>query len=641
MSQGDVASERMDVWVSMLHALPIPAALVDPSGTVTARNRWIEAEVGDPLVALETAQVAPGLAFGFDASTRWRVRPLNGDATVLLATAEREDVGDHLLRKFFSSGDSLFVVYDQFGRVVESNSAWENLLGYGHDEVFGLDSWTLLPPSDLETRARVEEELRTQGRSEPAFAMRTAVGDYRLIQWALHFDTSVGRCFGIGRDVTEENRLANELHRLAYTDELTGLPNRARLLEDLEECLDSSHTPAVLFCDLDHFKVVNDSLGHHAGDLLLSAIADRISSLQQSTDSLFARLGGDEFVVLLGQGSWKRATAAAEEILDSMAAPFQVLGRPLHVNMSIGIAVAEPASSTLAEGLLGDADTAAYKAKALGRNRYKIFDSELRSAVDRRFNVEAGLRSAIAAERVEVHFQPIVALPGAGVIGAEALVRWRTEDGELLTPGHFIDVAEEAGLMLPIGHEVLTQAIQVGAELAATGRPIPISVNASSAELSAGADYVSRVLEAAARFGLDPHLILIEITESSVVAVDSILPTLNAFREHGVLIGLDDFGTGFSSLSHLRSLPIDVVKVDRSFVSDLADDEVTRAVTASLVDLCAALGLEVILEGVETTEHASAAEQLGGTKAQGFLYHRPMPKADLMALLGQRQQASV
>ncbi len=633
-SHEDGFGEEILAWASMLAVLPIPAALVDADGHIVDRNRWIEAEVGAPLVDLESVKEAPGLAFGIDEATRWRVRPLDEGAGILLATAEREDAGDHLLRKFFSSGDSLFVVYDQFGRVVESNAAWENLLGYGHDEVFGLDSWTLLPPSDLETRDRVERELRTQGRSEPVFEMRTKDGAYRLVQWALHFDTSVGRCFGIGRDITEENRLANELHRMAYTDELTELPNRTKLIDTLEAILGTSATPAVLFCDLDHFKVVNDSLGHHTGDLLLKAIADRIGALATAPDSFFARLGGDEFVFLLNDSSWDIATATAERILGLLGEPFSVLGHSLHANMSIGIAMAQAEGDRTAETILGEADTAAYKAKALGRNRYRKFDEGLRATVDRRFNVEAGLRAALANDQFEVHYQPIVALPGAGVVGLEALVRWRASDGTLMLPGEFLDVAEEAGLMPDIGREVIKQALTVAAEFADGGRPLPMSINASAAELGCGADYVTQVIDLAAELGLDPSLILLEVTESSVVAVESILPTLNAFRSYGVRIGLDDFGTGFSSLSHLRTLPIDVVKVDRTFVSDLLGDQVTRAVTSSLLNLCAALGLDVVLEGVETTEHASAAEQLGGTMAQGYLFHRPMPLPELRKLLG-------
>jgi len=297
----DTRAMQREAWAAVVGALPVPAALVDEAGAVLAGNRWLGVEDGATLLR-HNADVAPGLAFGADGATRWRVRPLDNadasDAAVLLATAERLHASDHLLRRFFSSGESLFVVYDQAGRIVESNKAWENLLGYSADEVFGLDSWTLLPPDDLTTRAQVEADLRDHGRAEPVFQMRRSDGSFRLVKWALHFDTTVGRCFGIGRDITDEDRIAQELHRRATTDELTGLANRATFVEALSEALADGALPSVMFMDLDNFKVINDSLGHHAGDILLAALGRRLDNLAESEDSLVGRLGGDEFVVM-------------------------------------------------------------------------------------------------------------------------------------------------------------------------------------------------------------------------------------------------------------------------------------------------------------------------------------------------------
>ncbi len=626
----------LEAWAAMLQVMPVPAALVDSEGIVMHANRWIEVGDNDQLVQPASQEVAPGLVFGVDGSSRWRVRPLNNDASVLLATADREDAGDHLLRKFFASSDALFVVYDQAGRVIESNAAWEQMLGYDHDAVFGLDSWTLLPSDDLETRVRVEEDLRTQGRSEPAFRMRTADGSYRLVQWALQFDNSVGRCFGVGRDITEEDRAAAELHRRAFTDELTGLANRAALVELLDQYLKSETIPAVLFCDLDHFKVVNDSLGHFAGDLLLTEIAKRLDVLcaaDSAGDAHVGRLGGDEFVVLLGDSDIERAELTAMAILDAMAAPFTVLGRPVHASLSLGIALAEQGSSRTSEQLLGEADTAAYKAKELGRGRSVVYDSDLRASVKRRFNVESELRFALEHNQFEVHYQPIVGLPGGGVVGVEALVRWRNSLGDLVLPGRFLDVAEAAGLMPQLGDYVMVEALKAGAEIAAHGRELLISVNVSSAEVAAR-DFAQYVTEAIDDAGFDPRLVLLEITESTVIDTESALPAIRELHSLGVKIGLDDFGTGFSSLSHLRDLPINVVKVDRSFVAGLTSDDVTLAVTSSILQLSRALGLDVILEGIEHRTEANLAEQLGAKLAQGYLFHKPMPLADLRHLLG-------
>ena len=620
-------------WIHMLHALPVPAAIVDSDGVTIAANRWIDTWQGEPLLRPATEETAPGLALGVDSTSRWRVRPLDADAKYLLATAEREDAGDHLLRQFFSSGDALFVVYDQAGRIIESNAAWDSLLGYSAEEAFGLDSWSLLPPDEAAVQEQVETELRTHSRSEPRFHMRNADGEYRLVQWALHFDAAVGRCFGIGRDITEEGREAAELHRRAYTDELTGLSNRAHLLLTLDGYLETTDMPAVLFCDLDHFKLVNDSLGHSAGDALLAALGRRLETLQIGPESLVSRLGGDEFVVLLRNADQDYASQIAREMLDMMRSPFIIAGRSLHVGMSIGIALARDKPEwRSSQVLLSEADTAVYEAKAKGRNSVVVFDDELRSTNERRLSVEDGLRHALQNDGLEVHYQPIIDVETKVIVGVEALVRWRRCDGELIGPGGFLDVAEEAGLLPAIGLYVMEHAMRLGADLSANGVDMLISVNVSAQEVSNNrlADDVQSLLR---RTGMNASNLLLEITESAVLNTDMALPLLRELREVGVSIGLDDFGTGFSSLAHLRTLPIDVVKVDRSFVGDLVTDEVTRAVTASLIGLCDALGLFTILEGVETEDQSQAVEDMGGGMAQGFLYYRPMPASVLRSMI--------
>jgi len=626
----EVAPSELAAWSAVVGAMPIPAAVVTHLGDVLATNRWLDVEPGDRLLDAAIVGDNSTLRFGVD-QTRYRVRPVDMDGRFLLATAEREDAGDHLLRQFFSSGDALFVVYDQAGLIIQSNAAWEKLLGYTSDQVFGLDSWSLLPDSDVITRPEVELELRQRGRAETDFQMRTADGSYRRVRWALQFDASVGRCFGIGRDVTEEGKITAELERRAFHDQLTGLNNRSLLVDRLDEVLAQGASPSLLFCDLDRFKVVNDSLGHQAGDVLLSKIAARIGSVDLGEDALLARFGGDEFVVLVESGGVRRARDVAAQLVDSLSEPFDVSGRSLHVTMSIGISSADLSPTRTAKGLLGDADTAAYAAKTRGRARWVVFDEDLRSAAARRLDVEVGLRQALAEGCIEPFFQPIVTLPDAEVVGVEALVRWRTPDG-LISPGDFLDVADDAGLMPELGRCVITGAIEAAARLGEFDRPFVMSINVADPELKAPGfcEWIEEEVRAA---GLEPSTFLIEITESSVLATDPAVPVLLRLRAAGFRIGLDDFGTGFSSLAHLRELPIDVVKVDRSFVADLVDDPVTRAVTESLVTLCTALGLHVVLEGIETFEQATAAEKIGGRSAQGYLFHRPMSIADLIELL--------
>lgn len=619
------ASTRISAWSEVLDAMPIPAAIVTSEGVVASANRWIGIGTGSTLLEPEAAGRSRN-RFGTD-GTRWRVRPLDESGEFLLATAEREDAGDHLLKHFYSSGDALFVVYDQEGRIIQSNPAWERLLGLASDEVFGMNTWDLADEEDAHQRREIETQLITTGRAQGDFRFRGTDGIARNIRLHLQFDRSVGRCFGIGRDITEEGRLTAELERRAFHDELTGLRNRFSLMEHLEELLATGGSPALLFCDVDRFKIVNDSLGHAMGDQLLAELGNRLRNIDLGGDAQLARFGGDEFVIVLGSGGESRARLAAVRIQDALSEPFEIAGRVLHVTMSIGISACSTGRRRSAEELLGDADTAAYEAKARGRKRWIVFDDKLQAAAQRRLDVEAGLREAITNRDIEAFFQPIVTVHDGRVIGAEALVRWRSPE-RVISPGEFLDVAEDAGLMPEIGKIMVDSTIAAAAHFAAIGCPITMSINVSDPELKVPGfcdGLIAQVLDA----GLQPSSFLIEITESAVLATDPALPVLRRLRNAGFRIGLDDFGTGFSSLAHLRQLPIDVVKVDRSFVADLPTDPVTHAVTASLVSLCGALDLDVVMEGVETTEQADSVMEIGGTVAQGYLFHRPMPIDEL------------
>jgi len=624
-------SGEFDAWETMLKALPIPAAIVNNEGRTIAANRWLDEPVGErlfqPFTVGDRSQ-----AFRIGAqNSRWRVRPLNHDGTVCLATTERLDVGDHLLRRFFSSNDALFVVYDQAGRVLESNHAWESLLGYTTEEMFGIDSWTLLPEDDLSTRPEVEAALRRNGRADPTFRMRTTTGEFRLIHWALHFDFSVGRCFGIGRDVTEEDRLATELERRAYTDELTGLANRARLVDRMEQLLASNSNPAVLYCDLDQFKVINDSLGHTVGDLFLRALGVRLQNLALTYNgALAARLGGDEFVLLIDDADEERAMHIAYSLIDALKSPVDLDGRRIHASMSIGVATSHLCSTT--DELLSRADTAVYEAKRIGRGTPVHFDESLQQRVERRFHVEAGLRDALQTGRIETHYQPIVDLRTGRIVGAEALVRWRTPDGEIVSPGQFLDVAEDAGLLPAIGTQVAQHAFHTASRILSDDPDFYIGINASQDELLTDG-YCAELTEAARRVKVSPGQVVVEILESAAISTARTLPVLEELRTRGFRIALDDFGTGFSSLAHLRDLPIDIVKVDRSFVASMGQDDVARALTKSLVDLGMSLELEIVMEGIETEDQQNSALAIGGSLAQGYRYFKPMPGADLLDLL--------
>ncbi len=539
---------------------------------------------------------------------------------------------DGLRARFFTIGESLLTVTDPAGEIIECNPAWERVLGYHPGELGGLNIWSLVPPADQQQRPRVDEQLRTVGTSSPTLHMRSRHNSTHLVRWTLQFDPQAQLCFWVGRDVTEDERLRIELEQRANHDILTGLPNRGALLERLNMRLAAGRRPAVLFCDLDHFKVVNDSLGHQVGDALLTEIAKRIGPVATADGSFFGRLGGDEFVVMIDDATTDRAVTASGAIIDALREPFVVADRWLHVGVSIGITVPLPNGTASATELLSQADTAAYEAKK-DRNTWVVFDDELRAAAARRFNVEAGLRKALDENRFEVLFQPIVALPESKMVGAEALVRWRQDDGSLLAPDAFLDVAEETGLLHPIGTMVIENALSVAAQMATMASDFMMSINCTANELTRRgfAEDLAALIRSA---GVPPSNILVEITESAVLRTDaSVIAILEELRSIGVKIGLDDFGTGFSSLAHLRELPIDLVKIDRSFVGDVVSDPITEAMTGSLIGLCRALDRDVIVEGIETTTQALTIHRMGGSMAQGWRFHKPMPAGQLVAQL--------
>lgn len=620
----------LGAWAEVLSAIPTAAALVDVDGAILARNRWIEADVGALLIEPGREQ---GPRRGIDGTSRWRVRPVRADGDILLATTERYGTGDHLLRRFFASADALYVVYDASGCVVEWNGAWERMLGYSSDEMIGLNSWSLLPAEDKDLRAVIEKDLRERGRSEPSWRMRAADGSYRTIQWSLHFDSTVNRCFGIGRDVSEDARQRDELHRMAYTDDLTGLANRSRTIAELDRHLrDPDKTPAVLFCDLDHFKVVNDSLGHSYGDRLLAALGQRLANLLNGADLMVGRLGGDEFAVVVRDGGRSAALDAAMQVREAVEPEFAVLGRQIRVGVSIGICVADESEPKTAETMFEQADLAVYKAKDVGRGEIVVFGPELQHNVDRRFNIEAELRRGLESGAFEPYFQPIVCTESGAVRGAEALLRWRRNDGRIVTPGEFLDVAIETGLIAPIGRQMISRALTEFSSVGSSAlRGRWLTLNVSAREFSR--EFVSWLLAEVRTSGLGQGQVIVEVTESVALEGVTLYDHLVRLREGGVNVALDDFGTGHSSLAHLRTLPIDVIKIDRSFVADLAHDETTQALTRSLVDLCNALDLDVVFEGIETAAEAAAVVRARGRFAQGYLYGRPMPLENLRQML--------
>jgi diguanylate cyclase (GGDEF)-like protein/PAS domain S-box-containing protein len=441
------------------------------------------------------------------------------------------------------------------------------------------------------------------------------------------------------RDISERKRFEEELARHAFQDALSGLPNRRLFLDHLEHALRRSERSlerhAILFMDIDRFKMINDSLGHNAGDMVLTSVAERLQASLRPGDML-ARFGGDEFTILLeGVGAVEDAVAAAQRILDRLRQPISLPeGHEVVVSASIGIAFTSHMMSR--DDVLHDADVAMYQAKVGGRGgRYEVFDVEaMGSRSAERIDLEVALRRALERDELEVYYQPLFSLHEPHIIGAEALVRWHHPTRGFLEPGQFIGLAEETGLILPIGRFVLEQACRQARMWRETfGVTLEIGINLSARQFQqAGlADEIEEVLRAT---GVEASQVCLEITES--LAIDNVEATaeiLYKLRSLGVHMAIDDFGTGYSALGYLTSFPIDIVKIDRSFIDGVDTDSVKSAIVSSVVTLSQAIGTTTVVEGVETAAELAHLKGLGCDVAQGFYLARPMAAEALETLI--------
>lgn len=433
----------------------------------------------------------------------------------------------------------------------------------------------------------------------------------------------------------ERKKYEAELSHQAHHDPLTGLPNRTLFLEFLQLAMARARryrsTVAVLFLDLDRFKVVNDSLGHDAGDELLVALGQRLRGIVRPGDTV-ARFGGDEFTILCEDlptaGAGDHATDVAERLLHVIEQPFLLDGEEQYLSASIGIALAAPGAER-PEGLLRDADAAMYRAKERGKGRWELFDEVMRATALERLETENALHRALDRGELRVHYQPMVSLRDPRCIGAEALVRWAHPDRGLLDPEQFIDLAEESGLIVPVGCWVIEDACRRSRRWRTEHGPsFVVSVNLSGRQLS-NPELARQVSTALEHTGADPAGLCFEITENVLMDdVEATIGAITALKRLGVTLSIDDFGTGYSSLGYLKRFPVDAVKVDRSFIHGLGTDPEDSAIVAAVVSLGHALGLTVIAEGVETDRQLSELVDLGCDAAQGYLFARPGPGDD-------------
>lgn len=438
----------------------------------------------------------------------------------------------------------------------------------------------------------------------------------------------------VGRDITQRKTAEDEIHHLAFYDPLTGLPNRPLLLERLEKVLTQGawrrHQGALMFIDVDNFKILNDTLGHHTGDLLLQKIATRLSACVRKTDTV-ARLGGDEFVVMLEDlggdpiAATERARIVAEKILNHLREPFDLDGHLHYATSSIGVTSLNGQHDNVSN-LLKQADLAMYQAKTLGRNTVCFFNPDMQAAVSAKAAVSSDLRIGLQEKQFLLYYQPMVDRHGR-ITGLEALLRWQHPERGLLGPMEFIPVAEETGLILPLGLWVLETVCELLAGWAE--RPeaagLSIAVNVSVRQFR-HPDFVDTVMAAIRRTGVRPHRLKLELTESLLAdRMETTIAKMGTLKALGVTLSLDDFGMGYSSLSALKRLPLDQLKIDKSFVADLLTDPNDAAISRAIITLAQSLSLEVVAEGVETQAQHDFLMDQGCDQFQGYLFSKPLP----------------
>jgi diguanylate cyclase (GGDEF)-like protein/PAS domain S-box-containing protein len=553
---------------------------------------------------------------------------LEEEVTARTAALREREASTRLL--FDANPLPMFLCHATTGTMLDANNAAIEHYGWERSRFLSFHVADLSAPGELAS-GDVLVDLTGERRH---LTRAGRIIDVELDSHAVTFDGEPAVLVTVS-DVTQRNGLERELRHQAFHDSLTGLPNRALMLDRLEQALARRQrhrgVVGVLLLDLDDFKTVNDSLGHAIGDQLLAVVADRLRAMTRSDDTV-ARLGGDEFVIITDGLTEADVEAAAARIASEVGAPIDIEGRELRVRVSIGIALARNGSA--AGELLRDADVALYQAKSRGRGRWVRFDDDLRGAAMARLTLESELRRAVEESELVVHYQPVISLEDGTVEGVEALVRWQHPERGLVLPGEFLQVAEETGLISEVGRVVLTEAAaQARRWLDDEVGRLTVSVNLAARQL-ASSRIVALVAAVLERSRLDPAQLCLEVTEHALLEdIDTATAVLHELSDLGVQLSVDDFGTGYSSLVYLRQLPVDQLKIDRAFVSGLPTSERDAAIVAGVISLAHSLGLTVVAEGVEDHSLAGHLRELGCELAQGYLWSPALAPGDLRAWL--------
>jgi diguanylate cyclase (GGDEF)-like protein/PAS domain S-box-containing protein len=523
------------------------------------------------------------------------------------------------------------------GRWLQVNRALCKILGYSEREMIVTDFLTVIHPDDLSVAVEAIKRLRKGNSSIDQCEVRFQHKSGHKV-WGLWSASLAGGSHAAStplvfqiQDITDRKRAEEQLQHEAMHDVMTGLPNRAMFIDHLELAIaraqrNEARKFAVLYIDLDRFKIINDSLGHAVGDQLLKEVAVRLWKCVRAGDTV-ARLGGDEFVLLLEDiYEETEAIEVAERIKIELAAPFTLNGREVYTTVSVGVA-SSWTSYHQAEGLIRDADAAMYRAKSLGKNRHEIYDSAMHAQVNDLLQMETALRMAVERNELVVYYQSIVDLETFKISGFEALVRWNHPERGFISPANFIPLAEETGLIVDIGEWVLRDAcrqMERWQKIFPSDPPLFVSVNLSSKQFIQS-DLIQRVTQIIEETKINPEGLKLEITESAVMDnVETATEMLKKLRALGIKLSIDDFGTGYSSLSYLHRFPIDTLKVDRSFVVNMSEDGENVEIVRTIVSLAQNLGMNVIAEGVETKEQLGALRKLGCENGQGYFFSKPV-----------------
>jgi len=564
------------------------------------------------------------------------------DITGYKQMQRRLQVAMEVLRQF---SDNLIVI-DQNFLVVATNSAFQRNYGYAQKTLLGRSPAELLAePLEAAAAEQLKTELATQGQWAGELWTRTQAGE-RILQWvkisAIHVEAeAVPALYAIVfSPLSNQPRIQERLQRLAYYDHLTGLPNRElfhdRLTVALRQAQRHGEQVALLFFDLNRFKNINDTLGHTLGDLLLQQVAQRLEQVVRASDTV-ARLGGDEFTMILtGLHQSNDLQRVMDEVLEQFRQPFRLGEHELFVTTSVGVSLF-PRDGEDEENLIKNADIAMYRAKEQGSNSYQIYSPEFGTRLRQRLTLEADLRKALERNELLLHYQPKIDVNSRRITGIEALLRWQHPTRGLVPPDQFIPIAEETGLILPIGDWVLRKGMEdVSPWVRQSSHPFTLAVNLSPVQLQQP-DLVQRVARMLDESGFNPRHLELELTENLLMTnPNASLETLQQLTATGVRIAIDDFGTGYSSLNYLSRFPIGTLKIDKSFIHDLLDDFNNAEIVSTIVAMGHNLSMTVVAEGVETEAQLAYLRDIGCDEAQGYLFSRPIDCVAMELLLVQQ-----